>query len=514
MSPRLLRSTLLVAIITSASRLLGYVRDVLIAGLGGAGAGADAFFVAFRVPNLLRRLFAEGVFSQAFVPVVAEYRMRRSAEEVRGLVASTSGSLGLLALGVSALGVLAAPVLVLAFAPGFAVDAERFGLASQMLRITFPYLFFVLIAALAGGVLNAHERFAAPAMTPVLLNLAMIAAAVAVAPRMAQPMVALAWGVFLGGLAQLLFQLPFLAGVGLLVRPRLGFRAEGPRRVLGLMLPAVFGASVAQINLLLDTLLASFLPTGSVSWLYYSDRLVEFPLGVVGVALGTVVLPALSRRFAEGAREGFSLTLDWALRWVLLLGIPATVGLVLLAAPLLATLFQHGAFATADVYMARLSLVAYSLGLVGFMLVKVLVPAFYARQDARTPVRVGLVAIAANLLMSLALMATLAHAGLALATSLAALLNAGLLLGRLARAGIYRPAHGWGWFGLRLALANLVLALVLVHGPAETAVWTFAPGTTRAAWLAFWVTAGALTYAGALWALGFRRRDLLPLTRP
>lgn len=383
-----------------------------------------------------------------------------------------------------------------------------------MLRITFPYLLFVSLTALAGGVLNAYQRFGVTAVTPAFLNLAMIAAALWLAPRMAQPVVALAWGVFLGGLAQLLFQLPFLARAGHLARPRIGLRDEGVQRILRLMLPALFGVSVAQINLLLDTLIASFLEPGSVSWLYYSDRLVEFPLGVAGIALATVVLPTLSRLAAQEAGEAFSATVDWAVRWVLLLGVPATLGLGLLAGPLLTTLFQHGAFRAGDVYMARLSLVAYALGLVGFMLVKVLAPAYFARQDTRAPVRIALVAVAANLVMSLMLVFTLAHAGLALATSLAAVINALLLLGQLTRAGIYRPGPGWGGFALRLATANLALGLVLAYGPPDTGFWMLAPGRARAAQLALWVCAGGLTYLATLWVLGFGKRDLLPATRP
>jgi putative peptidoglycan lipid II flippase len=512
-SPRLLRSTVLVGLLTAVSRVLGYVRDVLVAALAGAGAGTDAFFVAFRVPNLLRRLLAEGAFAQALVPVLAEYRAGRGKAAVRDLLASAAGSLGVAVAGATLAGVVAAPVLVLAFAPGFLQDPERLALATDLLRVTFPYLLFVTLAALASAALQAHDRFAAPALTPVLLNLAMIGAALVVAPRLEQPVVALAWGVFAGGLAQALFQVPFLARAGLLVRPRVDFRHAGVRRVLGRMPPALFGVSVAQINLFLDTLLASFLATGSVSWLYYSDRLVEFPLGVLAIAIGTVVLPTLSRRFAQGAGEGFSATLDWGLRGVLLLGVPATLGLALLAAPLLAMLFQHGQFRASDVYMAELSLVAYALGLPGFMLVKVLAPACYARQDVRTPVRVAVVALLANLVMSLALVRPLAHAGLALATSLAALLNAGLLLGRLLRDGVYAPLPGWGRFAARLLAANLAMGLVLALGPPGTAAWTRMPASARALELALWVGAGALTYLAALALLGYRWRDLAPAVR-
>jgi len=475
--------------------------------------GTDAFFVAFRIPNLLRRLFAEGAFSQAFVPVISEYRSQRSPEEVRELVSSVSGSLGLAVLVASAVGAVAAPLLIVIFAPGFLEQPEKFDLAAGMLRITFPYLFFVSLTALAGGILNAHDRFGVPAVTPIFLNLAMILAAVWLAPRMEQPVVALAWGVFAGGVVQLLFQLPFLWRHRLLVRPRLGFRHEGVRRILRLMLPAIFGVSVGQISLLLDTLLASFLETGSVSWLYYSDRLMEFPLGVFGIALGTVILPSLARRHAEGASEQFSATVDWALRWVLLLGLPATVALAFLAAPLLSTLFQHGEFSASDVYMAQLSLVAFSLGLVGFMSVKVLAPAFYARQDIRTPVRIAVVALVANMAMNLMLIFPLAHAGLALATSLASFINAGLLYRLLVRQGVYRPSPGWGGFAVRIALANLALGLLLAYGPPDIGAWTRASSRQRLLDLAMWVGAGMAAYLIALLLLGFRKRDLLPAAR-
>jgi putative peptidoglycan lipid II flippase len=513
LSRSLLRSTALVGLLTATSRLFGYVRDVFIANLGGAGVGTDAFFVAFRIPNLLRRLFAEGAFSQAFVPVIADYRGRRSHAEVRDLLAGATGSLGLVLLLLTAVGTLAAPLLILIFAPGFAAQPEKLALAAEMLRITLPYLPLVSLTALAGGALNAYDRFGVPALTPIFLNLAMIGAAIGLAPHLDQPVVALAWGVLAGGLLQLLFQLPFLRRPGLLVWPRLGFRHEGVRCILGRMLPAILGVSVVQINLMLDALLASFLETGSVSWLYYSDRLVELPLGVLGIALATVILPTLSRRFAEGRQEGFAATLDWALRWTLLVGVPATLGLTALAAPILATLFQHGEFRSADVYMAELSLQAYALGLPAFMLVKVLAPAFFARQDVRTPVRVAVLAVAANVVMSLMLMTTLAHAGLALATSLASVVNAALLYRRLHRDVLYRPRAGWGRFAVRLALANLALLTVLELGPPETAVWVAEPPAGRALTLALWLGAGAGAYLLTLWLLGYRKADLLPATR-
>jgi len=509
LSRRLFRSTLTIGSLTTFSRVLGYVRDTVIAVIAGAGAGSDAFFVAFRIPNFLRRLFAEGAFSQAFVPVIAEYRAQRGDEAVRDLVASAAGTLGGVVFLVTAVGVVAAPVLILIFAPGFLQSPEKYDLAARMLRITFPYLLFISLTALAGGVLNTYERFAGPAFTPVLLNLCMIGAALWLAPHMQTPVVALAWGVFLGGIAQLLLQFPFLLRIRMVVRPRFRPRDEGVRKILRLMLPAIFGVSVSQINLLVDTLLASFLQNGSVSWLYYSDRLVEFPLGVFGLALATVLLPALSREHARSSPEAFSSTLDWAIRWAILIGVPATIGLAMLGGPMLSTLFQHGAFQAGDVRMATLSLVAFSVGLTGFILVKVLAPAFYARQNTRTPVRIAVVAMVSNMAMNLMLIFTLAHAGLALATSLAAIINAGLLYRSLIREGIYRPGPGWGALGLRLLAANSGLALVLWYGPPELSQWLVWSATQRAVQLMVWVSVGAAVYFGLLLIGGVRLRGLV-----
>ncbi|MEE8286269.1 MAG: murein biosynthesis integral membrane protein MurJ, partial [Gammaproteobacteria bacterium] len=343
------------------SRVLGLVRDVIIAWVFGASQGnTDAFFVAFRLPNFLRRLFAEGAFSQAFVPILGEYKSQRSHQEVRELTAHVAGTLGAVLLAVTAVGVLAAPVLVMIFAPGFLADEEKFALTVQMVRITFPYILFVSLTAFAAGLLNTYGRFGVPAFTPVLLNLALIGAALLLAPLMAEPITALAWGVLIAGLAQLAFQLPFLRRLGLLTMPRFSRAHQGVRRVVRLMMPAAFGASVAQINLLIDTLIASFLVTGSVSWLYYSDRLVEFPLGVFAIAMATVILPNLSQHHARESVESFSDTLDWGLRWVLVVATPSALGLILLADPILTTIFQHGEFSPRDVHMASLSLMAYA----------------------------------------------------------------------------------------------------------------------------------------------------------
>lgn len=508
MAKGLLKSTASVGGMTLISRILGFVRDMVIARAFGASTGADAFFVAFKIPNFLRRLFAEGAFSQAFVPVLTEYKTRRSHEEVQDLIDHVSGALTAVLFVVTLIGIVAAPLLILMFAPGFSKDATKYQLAVDMLRITFPYLLFISLTAFAGGILNAYGRFAVPAFTPTFLNLAMIAAALWLAPHMDQPITALAWGVFVAGVVQLLFQWPYLRKLGLLPRFRFKRAHEGVKRVLRLMLPVMFGSSVAQINLLIDTVIASFLVTGSVSWLYYSDRLVEFPLGVFGVALATVILPRLSQQHAQASPEAFSRTLDWGLRWVVVISVPATIGLMTLAVPLMATLFHYGQFKLHDVVMASYSLTTYSLGLAGFILVKILASGFYSRQDTRTPVRFAVVALVANLLMNLIFVWPLAHAGLALATSLAALLNAALLYRALRQSGAYRPEPGWTALLWRIALAGAAMAAVLVFGAGTAEQWSHWHGWERLGRLLALITVGSLVFATVALAAGLRLRHL------
>ncbi len=496
---------------TLLSRLLGFVRDLTVARLFGADAGTDAFFVAFKIPNFFRRLFAEGAFASALVPVLHETGREGGPAALRRLLASLSGVLGAALLLLTLVGTLAASWLILAFAPGFAAEAHQQALAGELLRLTLPYVFFIVLAALAGAALNLRERFGIPAFTPVLLNLAIIGCALWLAPRLDEPILALGWGVLIGGLAQLGFQLPFLARLGLLPRPRLDWRHPGTRQVLRRMGPVLLGVSVTQINLLLDTFLASFLTVGSISWLYYSDRLVEFPLGILGAALGTVILPRLARQGSASAGgvspEAFSRTLDWALRWVWLLGLPAAVGLVILAEPLVATLFLSAEFSAGDAHMAALSLMAYAAGLPGFIAIKVLAPGYYAQQDARTPARYALMALVFNLVLSLAWMGPFGHAGLALATSLAAFVNAGLLLGGLVRPGAYRPASGWGKLLARGLVAALVLGFLLAWGVVGLDEWLAATPGERLARLFFWILVGGVGYFSALLALGVRPRD-------
>nr|BAL56681.1 virulence factor [uncultured Gammaproteobacteria bacterium] len=502
------KSTAVVGGMTLISRVLGFVRDMVVAMVFGADAATDAFFVAFKIPNFLRRLFAEGAFSQAFVPVMAEYKEKRGQAELKAFLDRTAGSLALVLLAVTALGIWAAPWIVLAFAPGFARFSSQYELAVEMLKITFPYLFFISSTALASSILNTMGRFALPALTPIWLNLSLIASALWLAPKLAQPITALAWGVFAAGLLQLLFQFPSLWRLKLLPRLRYGFHDPGVRKILKLMLPGLVGVSVTQINLLVDTLFASFLPAGSISWLYYSDRLVEFPLGVFGIALATVILPNLAKDWAGGRRELFAATLDVALRWVILIGLPATLGLVILAEPILITLFQYRSFTAYDAHMASLSLMAYGGGLLGFILVKILVPGFTSRQDTKTPVRFGVWAMLANIAFNFALIWPLAHAGLALSTSLAACLNAWLLFVRLRRERVYRPGAGWGGFLLRVILANAVLGSGLYFA-VTSRDWPAMPGSERAWVLGLGVGVGVLVYGGCLWLGGLRPRHLV-----
>jgi len=516
LSKSLAKSTSVVGGMTLASRVMGFLRDMVFARFFGAGVGMDVFVVAFQIPNFLRRLFGEGAFSQAFVPVLSEYRSRRENADVQELADRVAGTLGLILFGVTVAGILLAPALILLFAPGFAQSPEKYELATTMLRITFPYLLFICLVAFAGAILNTYGRFAVPAFTPVLLNLSLIAAAMFLAPHLERPIIGLAVGVFVAGIVQLMFQIPWLRRLGLLPRPRWGWSHAGVRNITRLMLPALFGSSVAQINLIVDRVIASFLATGSISWLYYSDRLLEFPLGVFAIALATVILPGLSRHHAERAPEEFSATLDWALRLAAAIAMPAAVGMLVLAGPLIATLFNYGAFDSNDVRMARLSLMAYSLGLAAFTLVKVLTPAYYSRQDTKTPVRIGIIAMLANIALNAAIVlpmlhfgVTGPHAGLALATGLAAALNAGLLYRGLRRSGVYVPGPGWGWLAGRLAVANAVLAVCVAWLAGDLALWLAAPWEARALRLALCVAGGIATYVAVLLVLGLRPRHLL-----
>lgn len=504
----LLRSSAVVSVMTLLSRVLGMVRDMVLANYFGSGSAADAFFVAFKIPNFLRRLFAEGAFAQAFVPVLSEYREKRTFADVKQLVDRTAGMLGLILTALTALGVVMSPYLIMLFAPGFHNEPAKMQLAGELLRITFPYLLLISLTAFCGAILNSYGRFAVPAFTPVLLNLSMIGATVFLTPYFTEPVMALAWGVFIAGVAQLLFQMPFLWKMRLLPRPRVAASDPGVKRIMILMAPALFGVSVSQINLLLDTVLASFLQTGSVSWLYYADRLSELPLGAFGIAIGTVILPALSRHHATDKPDEFSQTVDWALRMVLLVGVPAALALAVLAEPLIATLFFYGAMTATDVKQAAGALQAYSLGVLTFMLIKVLAPGFFARQDLKTPVRIAIICMVVNMGLNLLLIWPLQHVGLALATSLSSMLNAGLLLWGLQRAGVYKPATGWLVFSVRLLAACAAMLALVMWLNAPSSEW-FAWDWQRRVWeVSLLVCGGMLVFAAVLFVSGIRMRHL------
>ena len=509
----LFKSTILTGGVTAISRVFGYIRDAVIFIFLGATGGTDAFFVAFRIPNFLRRLFAEGAFSQAFVPVLSEYKEQRTKQELQALINHVSGMLGLVLLLLSAAGVILAPLLIYIFAPGFSGDGTRFDLAAQMLRITFPYILFISLTALSASILNTFNRFAVPAFTPVLLNLSLIAATLWLAPGMQQPVVALAWGVFIAGIAQLAFQIPFLSALGVLPRFSLSGARDGVRKITRLMLPAIFGSSVVQINLLINTLIASFLAVGSISWLYISDRFVELPLAIFGVATATIILPRLSRQYVNRSMNEFSQTLDWALRVSIFISIPATVGLVMLASPILTSLIQYREFTATDTLMAATSLKAYALGLPAFILVKVLAPGFYARQDTRTPVRIGVIAMLCNIVLNLVLVwvwlrqdLAAPHAALALATSLSAYINAALLFYMLRTGTVLVLPGGWPKLIAQVLAATAIMGLVLIWLLPEPAQWVTWEGTTRIFALLGFMLSGTVLYIGALALLGVRRK--------
>ncbi|WP_022653891.1 murein biosynthesis integral membrane protein MurJ [Aquaspirillum serpens] len=505
----LLKALFTVSSMTLVSRVLGFVRDAIIARSFGAGLYTDAFFVAFKLPNLLRRVFAEGAFSQAFVPVLAEYREHKNAQDTRQFLSHISGLLTLALLAVTLLGIVIAPWIIWVSAPGFSDRPEKFALTVDLLRLTFPYILFISLASLAGSVLNTWRQFSIPAFTPTLLNISFIGCVLFLAPYLEQPVFALAWAVLIGGIAQLAFQLPALAKIGMLPWPRLDWRDAAVRRVVKQMGPAIFGVSISQISLVINTIFASFLVSGSVSWMYYADRLMELPTGVLGVALGTILLPSLSKHAANASAESFSALLDWGLRLSLLLALPSAVGLAVLAKPLIATLFMYGQFSTHDADMTAWALMAYAVGLVGLISVKVLAPGFYAQKDIKTPVRIGIITLAATQLLNLLLIMPMQHAGLALAISLGACLNALLLLRQLLKRNMYRPQQGWLGFTVKIGSALAVMAAVLLGLQAVLPFDWQAAAWQRAVGLALLIIAGGTSYFMVLFALGFRPRQFM-----
>ena len=505
----LLKALATVSGLTLLSRILGLVREMLIANLFGAGLMTDAFNVAFRLPNLLRRLFAEGAFSQAFVPIISEYRSRRNEKETHQLVNHVASLLGLVVMLVSILGVLGAPWVIRATASGFVNQPDKFELTVSLTRITFPYIFFQAMVALSAGVLNTWNRFSIPAFTPTMLNISSIVMMLFAAPYFARPIDALAWGAFIGGVLQLAIQFPALKQIGMLPRFSISTADPGVMRILKLMAPATLGVSVAQISLLINTAFASWLPTGSVSWLNYADRLMEFPVGLLGAALGTILLPSLSRMKSQGDATGFSATLDWGLRVALLLTAPAAVGMMILAVPLASTLFQHGIFSAADTLQTRNALLTYSIGLIGLILVKILAPAFYSRQDIRTPLKYALISLTATQLMNVlfVIIGPLRHAGLALSIGLAATLNATLLYRGLRKANAFTPHAGWGKFIAKLIAALSILGCVLWFAMGTEEAWLTHHTSWRILRLSLVMAAGGTAYFATLFALGFRIGD-------
>src|SRR5215470_15461794 len=503
----LLKTLTTISAMTLLSRITGLARESLKATAFGAGLQMDAFEAAFRLPNILRRLFAEGAFSQAFVPILAEYQRSRGHDATRELVGRVATLLAVVLVGLSVLGIFAAPWLVYALASGFAKTPGKVELTAKLIRIMFPYILFVSLVALAGGVLNVHRRFGIPAFTPVLLNLSIIAAAVFLAPHVDPPIVALAWGVAVGGVAQLALQILPLKRLGMLPRIQIDWRDEGVRRVLRAMGPAVVGVSAAQISALINTQLAAYLGDGRVSWISYADRLMEFPSALLGVALGTVLLPSLAKHHHDANHAQYRELLDWGLRLAFLLALPAALALAVIAVPLISTLYQYGRFTVNDVWQTRAALLGYSVGLLGFIAVRILAPGFFARQDMKTPVKIAFLTLLVAQTLAVVLMFQIGHAGLTLSISVGACLNAYLLYRAMRRRAIYAPLPGWGRFLGRMGLALCVMGAALWWSAGPDSFWIAAGLWAKIGRLAIVVAAGALAYFGALWLLGFRIAD-------
>ena len=510
MSKQLFKSTSLVSVITLFSRILGFLRENVFAYVFGAGAEMDAFVIAFRIPNTLRKIFAEGAFSQAFMPVLKEVKVQETENDLRQLVSRVSGTLGLTLILVSLIGMLASPLVSVIFAPSYIHQPEKFALLDHMLKIMFPYIFFISLTGFAGSIQNAFKQYSVPAATPLILSLCMGWAAVSLSPYFrSNPIEAVAWGVMIAGLLQLLVQLPFIYRLNMLVWPRWGWKDPRVKRIIKLMVPALFGVSIAQIGMLIDSMYATFLQTGSVSWLYYADRMMQFPLGVFGVALATVVMPHLSEQVAKKNEEEFKRALDWALKLVVLVALPCAISLAVLAGPILVTLFQYGAFNAFDMKMTEESLWAFSAGLFFFIMVKIVVSAFYSRQDMRTPVKIGMMAVGINIIFNTILIFPLHHVGLALATSLAAMFNCLVLLAILRKRNLLHFREGWWKTLAGSALANILMVAVMEWGKGNIDRWMHWHALARVSHLTLIIVGGIIAYAIGLLICGLRRRDLV-----
>lgn len=501
---------------TLISRVLGLVRDGVIAYIMGASAAADVFLFANKIPNFLRRLFAEGAFAQAFVPVLSEYEALDEKEQkdkfyTKKLIAQVSGTLGTIVTVVTLVGVIATPVLVALFGFGWFLDwlndgpnADNFDLANSLLKITFPYLWFVSFVALSGSILNTLGKFGASSFTPVLLNVAVISCAIFLSPYFAEPAYALAWGVFLGGVLQLVFQIPFLYQAGVLVKPKWAWNEPGVIKIRKLIVPALFGVSVTQINLLLDTVIASFLVEGSISWLYYADRLLEFPLGLFGIGIATVILPSLSGLAARKNAQEFSQTLDWGIRVISLFGLPALVGLMVMAKPIIMVLFMRGEFSEHDVLQVSMALMAYLSGLLSFMFIKVLAPGYYSRQDTKTPVKIGIIAMVANMAFNLMLAPVYGYVGLAIATTMSATLNAFLLYRGLKRDGVYQLSRTSVVMLAKMSVSALVMGYVVYILSPSFSTWLSFGLPYSIGKLTMCIGAGVASYFAVIAILGIR----------
>ncbi|VFP78542.1 Lipid II flippase MurJ [Candidatus Erwinia haradaeae] len=507
----LLKALVVVSFMTFVSRLLGFIRDAVIARIFGSGIVTDAFFVAFKLPNLLRRFFADGAFSQALVPFLSEYKGKKNVEATKVFITHVAGFLTLVLGVVIILGIMFAPWLIKVTAPGFANTVDKIKLTETLLRITLPYILLISLSSLVGSILNTWNYFAIPAFAPALLNLSIIFFALFAAPYFHPPITALSWSVLIGGMLQLGYQLPYLKKIGLLVLPRLVFHDIDVWRLVHHMGSLVLGVSVSQVSLIINTIFASFLSPGSISWIYYADRLMEFPVGVLGVTLGTILFPLLAKSVSSGNFSEYSYLIDWGLRFCFLLACPSAVALAILARPLIIALFQYGNFTDFDVGMTQHALVAYSVGLIGLIIIKVLVLGFSVHQNVKTPLKISVFTLLATQIMNIVLIGPLKHAGLSLSIGLASCLNTLLLYRQLRKQKLFSPQPGWMYFFLRLIISVLVMAGSLVSVLYVMPIWDNGGMIERLARLMIVILIGFSVYILMLSALGFRLRDVIPL---